>query len=114
MAASRHRAGRGLVRRGRHRHGGDPQYRQRADRLELPILVEGDPALINIYHVITLDPANGPHVNGEGGAAFLTFLLAPATQAVIGGFGVEEFGEPLFTPCADNACGLDTAATPAA
>ena len=84
------------------------------DRLELPILVEGDPALINIYHVITLDPANGPHVNGEGGAAFLTFLLAPATQAVIGGFGVEEFGEPLFTPCADNACGLDTAATPAA
>ena len=84
------------------------------DRLELPVLVEGDPALINIYHVITLNPANGPRINTEGGQAFLTFLLDPATQAFIGEFGVEEFGEPLFTPCADNSCGVEAAATPAA
>ena len=84
------------------------------DRLELPILVEGDPALLNIYHVITLNPANGPRINTEGGEAFLTFLLDPATQAFIGEFGVEEFGEPLFTPCADNSCGVEAAATPAA
>ena len=37
------------------------------DRLDLPILVEGDPALINIYHVITLNPENGPDINSEGG-----------------------------------------------
>jgi tungstate transport system substrate-binding protein len=84
------------------------------DRLELPILVEGDKALINIYHVITLNPANGPSINSEGGEAFLTFLLDPATQQFIGDFGVEEFGEPLFTPCADNSCGADAAATPVA
>jgi tungstate transport system substrate-binding protein len=84
------------------------------DRLELPILVEGDPALVNTYHVITLNPANGPRINTAGGGAFLTFLLDPATQAFIGAFGVEELGEPLFTPCADNACGLEAAATPAA
>jgi tungstate transport system substrate-binding protein len=84
------------------------------DRLELPILVEGDKALINIYHVITLNPANGPHINSEGGEAFLTFLLDPATQAFIGEFGVEEFGQPLFTPCADNSCGVEAVATPTA
>jgi tungstate transport system substrate-binding protein len=82
------------------------------DRLELPILVEGDPALINIYHVITLNPANGPRINSAGGEAFLSFLLDPATQAFIGEFGIAEFGEPLFTPCADNSCGVEAAATP--
>ena len=84
------------------------------DRLELPILVEGDPALINIYHVITLNPANGPSINSAGGEAFLSFLLDPATQAFIGEFGIAEFGEPLFTPCADNSCGVEVVATPTA
>lgn len=84
------------------------------DRLELPILVEGDKALINIYHVITLNPANGPRINTKGGEAFMTFLLDPATQAFIGQFGVEKFGQPLFTPCADNSCGVEAAATPTA
>jgi tungstate transport system substrate-binding protein len=84
------------------------------DRLDLPILVEGDTALLNVYHVMTLNPENGPHINTAGGEAFLTFLLDPATQAFIGEFGVEEFGEPLFTPCADNSCGVETVATPTA
>ena len=84
------------------------------DRLALPILVEGDKALINIYHVITLNPANGPRINSEGGEAFLTFLLDPATQTFIGEFGIDEFGEPLFTPCADNSCGVEVVATPTA
>lgn len=84
------------------------------DRLELPILIEGDPALINIYHVITLNPANGPRINSAGGEAFLTFLLDPATQSFIGEFGIAEFGEPLFTPCADNRCGVGAVATPTA
>jgi hypothetical protein len=32
--------------------------------------------------------------------------LNPETQVAIGEFGVDEFGEPLFTPCADNSCGV--------
>ena len=84
------------------------------DRLELPVLLEGDSALVNIYHVITLNPANGPNINTAGGEAFLTFLLDPATQTFIGQFGIEELGEPLFTPCADNSCGVEAVATPAA
>ena len=82
------------------------------DRLELPILVEGDKALINIYHVITLNPANGPNINIAGGEAFAAFLLDPTTQEFIGKFGIEELGEPLFTPCADNNCGVEAVATP--
>ena len=83
------------------------------DRLELDVLVEGSPELLNVYHVITVNPANGPSVNTAGADAFVTFLLDPATQRVIGEFGVDRFGQPLFTPCADNACGVEAAATPA-
>ncbi len=82
------------------------------DRLDLPIMVEGDKSLLNIYHVMTLNSANGPRINSAGGHAFLDFLLDPATQAFIGEFGVETFGEPLFTPCADNACGVRSRGNP--
>ncbi len=84
------------------------------DRLALEILFEGDPALLNIYHVILLNPENSPAINSEAGRVFLDFMLEPATQQFIGGFGVEEFGEPLFTPCGDNSCGVETIATPIA
>lgn len=83
-------------------------------RLGLEILSEGDPALLNIYHIILLNPENGPAINRDAGQAFLAFMLEPATQEFIAGFGVEEFGEPLFTPCGDNACGVETTATPIA
>jgi tungstate transport system substrate-binding protein len=76
------------------------------DRLGLEVLLEGDPALLNVYHVILVNPANGRDIDAAAGRAFLEFLLDPETQAAIGGFGVDEFGEPLFTPCADNSCGV--------
>lgn len=84
------------------------------DRLDLGVLVEGDPALLNIYHVILTNPDNGQHIDTVGGEAFLDFLLEPSTQEFIGTFGVEEFGEPLFTPCADNSCGVEPEDVPAA
>lgn len=84
------------------------------DRLSLDVLTEGDPALINIYHVILVNPSNGRDIDTAAGQAFLDFLLQPSTQEFIGAFGVEAFGEPLFTPCADNSCGVEAAATPAA
>ncbi|MFN8664443.1 MAG: substrate-binding domain-containing protein [Thermomicrobiales bacterium] len=84
------------------------------DRLDLGVLVEGDPALLNVYHVILTNPDNGQSIDTVGGAAFLDFLLEPSTQEFIGAFGVEEFGEPLFTPCADNSCGVEAGSTPVA
>jgi tungstate transport system substrate-binding protein len=89
-------------------------YLAQSDHLSLPILVEGDPALLNIYHVIGVDPENHERINTAGADAFINFLLDPAVQTVIGEFGVEEFGQPLFTPCADNSCGIEPSATPVA
>lgn len=80
-------------------------------RLDLGVLVQGDPALLNIYHVILISPNNGANIDTVGGEAFLDFLLEPTTQEFIGTFGIDEFGEPLFTPCADNSCDVEAEAT---
>jgi tungstate transport system substrate-binding protein len=69
-------------------------------RVDLPILVEKDRVLLNIYSVMEVNPANGPRVNAAAGKAFADFMVAPETQAVIKTFGVEKFGQPLFVPVA--------------
>ncbi|MCX5850841.1 MAG: substrate-binding domain-containing protein [Deltaproteobacteria bacterium] len=66
--------------------------------LGLDILNEGDSRLLNVYSVIELDPAKFPKINVEGGKAFADFMLAAKTQAMIGVFGVDKFGSPLFFP----------------
>ena len=65
---------------------------------DLEILVEGGADLLNVYHVIAIADDAGERVNAEGGTALADFLVEPETQETIGGFGVEEFGEPLFVP----------------
>lgn len=69
-------------------------------RVSLPILVEKDKPLLNIYSVMEVNPANGPRVNVSGGKAFADFMVAPATQAAIKVFGVDKFGQALFVPIA--------------
>ena len=69
-------------------------------RVNLPILIEGDKALLNIYSVMEVNPANGPRINAAGGKAFADFMVAPQTQNVIKNFGVEKFGQSLFVPVA--------------
>jgi len=66
------------------------------DKLKLVILVEKNNALLNVYHVITIDTAKWPKVNYDGAVAFLKFMTDPSTQAVIDKFGVDKYGEPLF------------------
>ncbi|HEY7317785.1 MAG TPA: substrate-binding domain-containing protein [Candidatus Binatia bacterium] len=69
-------------------------------RVSLPILIEGDRVLLNIYSVMEVNPANGPRVNKVGGKAFADFMVSPEAQNVIKNFGVEKFGQPLFVPIA--------------
>ncbi len=66
--------------------------------LGLDILVEGDAILLNIYHVIEVNPAKWPKVNSPGAKAFADFMVAKDTQAIIKIFGVDKFGSPLFFP----------------
>ncbi len=68
--------------------------------LELTVLFEGAPDLLNIYHVMLPNPDSFPRVNAAGGRAFADFMVAPETQAFIGRFGLARFGRPLFTPAA--------------
>lgn len=66
--------------------------------LKLDILVEGDGVLLNIYHVIQVNPAKWPKVNADGGKAFADFMVGKEVQDIIRTFGVDKYGSPLFFP----------------
>jgi tungstate transport system substrate-binding protein len=68
--------------------------------LQLDIMVEGEKALLNIYHVMQVNPDKFPgmRINSEGARAFVDFMTAPETQQVIGEFGKDKYGQPLFFP----------------
>ncbi len=70
--------------------------------LQLEILVEGDNSLLNVYHVITVNPDKWPKVNYDGSMAFFKFMIEASTQEEIGKFGVGKYGEQLFIPDADK------------
>jgi tungstate transport system substrate-binding protein len=70
--------------------------------LQLEILVEGDQSLLNVYHVITVNPDKWPKVNHEGAMAFLKFMTDSSTQDEIGKFGVDKYGQQLFIPDANK------------
>ena len=69
-------------------------------RVDLPILVEKDRPLLNVYSVMEVNPANGPRVNAAGGKAFADFMVSPEVQEVIRTFGVDRYGQALFVPIA--------------
>lgn len=66
--------------------------------LHLEVLLEGDPVLRNIYHVILVDPAKNGRINAAGARAFADFLTGADGQRRIGEFGRDRFGQPLFVP----------------
>lgn len=71
--------------------------------LDLEIVLEKDPVLLNIYHVITVNPEKWPKVNVDGAKAFADYLVSPDTQALIAKFGVEKYGQALFMADAGKA-----------
>ncbi len=71
-------------------------YLNLRDTLSLDILVEGDPRLYNVYHVIVVNPDKHPDINVEGARAFADFMTSPQVQDIIREYGVDKFGEPLF------------------
>lgn len=77
-------------------------YLSLKDKLGLVILVEGDSVLLNVYHVITVNTEKWPKANYEGALAFAEFIVRPDVQKIIGEFGVDKYGQPLFFPDADK------------
>jgi len=72
-------------------------------RVTLPILVEKDRPLLNVYSVMEVNPANGPRVNAAGGKAFADFMVSPEAQGAIKAFGISKYGQALFVPIAGKA-----------
>jgi tungstate transport system substrate-binding protein len=66
--------------------------------LTLDIMVQGDPSLLNVYHVIQVNPAVFPKVNAAGAQAFSDFMIDPATQKIISQYGIAQYGQELFFP----------------
>ncbi len=73
-------------------------YLSMKDKIELEVVVEGDSKLFNQYGVIPVNPNKSEKINGDGAEAFVKWLLSENTQKLIGEFGKEKFGQPLFTP----------------
>jgi len=73
-------------------------YLSLSKTLALDILVQGDKTLLNIYHVMQVNPAKFPRVNAKGAKAFVDFMVSPDTQKVIGEFGKDKYGQSLFFP----------------
>lgn len=73
-------------------------YLAQKANLKLVILKEGDKSLLNIYHVMAVNPEKFDKVNYEGAKAFVDFMVAPQTQKMIGEFGKDKYGQSLFVP----------------
>lgn len=69
-----------------------------ADHLQLAVLCEGDPLLINPYGFLLLNPEVHKDLNNEGARALLNWLLLPSTATRIATFGKEKYGRSLFIP----------------
>ena len=75
---------------------------KKADYPDMDIVCEGDKNLLNQYGVIAVNPEKYPDVNNEAANTFIEWICSPEVQKLIGEFGVEEYGEPLFFPNAEQ------------
>jgi len=62
----------------------------------LKILVEGDPALLNQYSVIAVNPKHCEKVDYKRAMQFIEWITSPQAQQLIKDFKL--LGKPLFTP----------------
>ena len=72
-------------------------YLKRIDSgLSLAVLVEGDERLLNPYGVMVVNPEKGSHIQDELANSFVDWLISESTKEMIGSYGIEQFGDPLF------------------
>jgi tungstate transport system substrate-binding protein len=75
-------------------------YLAYSGKIELKILCEGDPDLINPYGIIAVNPARFPHVKYVYAMAYIGWVTSQEGQKIIREFGEDKFGHPLFIPMA--------------
>ncbi|PGY15263.1 substrate-binding domain-containing protein [Bacillus sp. AFS031507] len=62
----------------------------------LQIVVEGGKDLMNIYHVMQVNPEKHDKINSKDAEKFVEFMVDAKTQDVIEDFGKKEYGQSLF------------------
>jgi tungstate transport system substrate-binding protein len=67
-----------------------------ADKIELQVLYQQDPALFNPYHVILVNPDKHPHIKIDLGRQYSAFIRGEQGQKIIRDFRIK--GETLFYP----------------
>jgi tungstate transport system substrate-binding protein len=84
-------------------------YLAQKSKLQLVILVGGenlaqnaDPFLLNPYGVIPVNPAKHPNVKADLAEKFAAWITSLETQKLIGDFGKDKYGQPLFYPSSDE------------
>jgi|TARA_B100001971_G_C18227670_1_gene561687 tungstate transport system substrate-binding protein len=75
-------------------------YLKIKERINLVILVEGDPIFYNPYSVIAVNPARYPDKNEKYQMVmlYIGYLTSPEGQRIISEYGQDEFGHALFYP----------------
>jgi len=91
--------------------------------LTLVPLIEGGADLLNVYVAMAVNPKKHPGVNCELANEFINFLVSDEGQQLIADYGLEKFGQPIFSPakgncaligCSDVECAVPTSASCAA
>ena len=66
--------------------------------IELNIVCEEAKDLLNQYGVIAVNPEKFEGLNNEAANVFIEWICSDKVQELIGQYGVEEYGQALFTP----------------
>jgi len=69
-----------------------------AGLIDLEVLVSQGKELLNVYSVIAVNPVRHPHTNFEWAINFTRFLVSEEGQQIIGEYGKDKYGQPLFYP----------------
>ena len=70
--------------------------------LQLDILCEGASDLLNQYGIIAVSPEKYPELNNEAANDMIEWICSEEVQELIGNYGVDQYGEALFTPNANE------------
>lgn len=70
--------------------------------LQLEVICEGAQDLLNQYGIIAVNPEKYPEVNNEAANTMIEWICSEEVQELIGNYGVEEYGQALFTPNANE------------
>jgi tungstate transport system substrate-binding protein len=66
--------------------------------ITLKVLISQRKELLNIYSAISVNQTRHYHTNFDGSINFTKFLVSDEGQQLIGDYGKDEYGQPLFYP----------------